>query len=233
MAHLQMAHQNRFLAHRLAWVAKLALVVLLTKVLASILNEYRWYFPPDFDESAFLSGRRYAFVGIYRAAFYVHILCGPATIALGAFLVLSGGRTRFRQFHRWAGRSLLVLVLALLTPSGVVMALDAYAGPLAAAGFAGLSVVTAVAVTMSAREARWRRFGNHRRWATRSFLLLISPLLLRLVSGTVIVLDVESDWIYRANAWLSWLVPLVLYECWWRFDKHSQNRFGVPGKARQ
>lgn len=45
--------------------------------------------------------------------------------------------------------------------------------------------------------------------AERCFLLLISPLILRLIAGAVIVMDVESELTYRLNAWLSWLVPLV------------------------
>ncbi|MCA9160330.1 MAG: hypothetical protein KDA72_18485 [Planctomycetales bacterium] len=76
-----------------------ALSILFTRVLVGILLEYRWYFPADFDESAFLSGRRYTFTGFYPAFFYVHIVSGPVSIVLASFLVLTGGLARFRRWH--------------------------------------------------------------------------------------------------------------------------------------
>ncbi len=191
----------------------LAAVALLgVRVLLGILLEYRWYFPADFDESAFLGGRRYTFTGFYPTFFYVHILSGPVAITLASFLILSGGHPRFRWWHRQAGRALVLIVLLLLCPSGLMMARQAYAGPPAAAGFALLSLLTAAAALMSAYHARARRFALHRRWAQRCFLLLISPLILRLMAGITIVMDVESEWTYRLIAWLSWLVPLIAYE---------------------
>lgn len=190
----------------------IAVSLLLIRVLLGILLEYRWYFPADFDASAFLSGRRYTFSGIYPTFFYVHILSGPAALILGGFLILSGGQPRLRRWHRWSGRALLVIVLTLLTPSGLVMAWHAYAGPPAVAGFGLLSLATAATATMAAYHARRRRFELHRRWAQRCFVLLISPLILRLMSGTAIVLNIESLWTYRLIAWLSWLVPLIAFE---------------------
>lgn len=189
-----------------------AIAVLVSRVLLGILLEYRWYLPANFDESAFLSGRRYTFTGLYSAFFYVHILGGPIAIALACFLLLSGGRLRFRTWHRPAGRTLVLIVLLLLTPSGLVMAWHAYAGPLAAVGFGLLSLLTAATALMSAYHAKAKRFALHRRWAERCFVLLISPLILRLIAGAVIVMDIESLWTYRLNAWLSWLVPLTIYE---------------------
>ena len=130
------------------------------KVFLSILYQYRWYFPADFDSSPFLSGRRFTFTGLYRSVFYVHIVAGP--IAEEGFFVQSM-----------------------------------------------LTGVTAVAAGVMARS------GNliaHRRWASRCYLLLWSPLFLRMIAGLTIVFSVESEWTYRINAWFSWLVPLACYE---------------------
>jgi hypothetical protein len=198
-------------------IARWALVVLFAKVLVAIVWEYRWYFPANFDASAFLSGRRYTFVGLYRAAFYAHILCGPVAVVLGVFLMLSGGRARYRRIHRVVGRLQMLLVLAVLVPSGLAMAREAYSGPIAGLAFAALSVATGFSAAAAWRLVRARKFRSHRVWATRCFILLASPLLLRVIAGAVIVLDLESDLSYRLNAWLSWLLPLAVYEVWrWR-----------------
>ncbi len=204
-----------------------AVAVLLARVFVGILLEYRWYLPADFDESAFLSGRRYTFTGLYPAFFYVHILSGPIAIALASFLILSGGHARLRTWHRLAGRALVLIVLLLLFPSGLFMASQAYAGPPAAAGFGMLSLLTATAALMSGYHARARRFALHQRWAQRCFLLLVSPLILRLMAGAAIVMDIESEWTYRLNAWLSWLAPLIVFE----FSK-SQRIFHSPYSLR-
>jgi hypothetical protein len=218
---------------KLRTIAAVAAAVLFAKVLVSILLEYRWYFPADFDSSAFLNGRRNSFFGIYRAAFYAHIISGPVAVVLGLFLMVSGGRARYRHIHRPAGRLQMLIVLAVVLPSGLVMARQAFAGPIAAYGFASLSVATAACAAVALYCVRARNFRSHQRWATRCFLLLASPLLLRLVAGAVIVMQLESEWSYRLNAWLSWIIPLAVYEVWWRRSASSNWKLALPREALQ
>jgi len=128
--------------------------------------------------------------------------------------MLSGGRVGQRDWHRRMGRVQFFLVLLVVVPSGMVMARDAYAGPVAGAGFAvlNLAVALSLSLVMAVVRARARRFTSHRQWATRSFVLLASPLLLRLFAGFFIVTGWESANTYRWNSWASWLIPLVGYE---------------------
>ncbi|TWT83052.1 hypothetical protein CA13_45150 [Planctomycetes bacterium CA13] len=210
-----------------------AMAVLLVKGLIGILMEYRWYFPADYDASAFLSGRRYTFFGTYRTAFYVHILSGPIVVVLGTLLMLSGGRKRFAKQHRRLGKSLLVIIIAVMLPSGLIIARMAYAGPIAAVGFVFLTVATAVGVSVTAYYARARKFQLHQRWASRSFVLLISPLVLRLISGVAIVTQTESEALYRANAWVSWLIPLAIYEMVWRWKRGGSKKVANRSDPRQ
>ncbi|MEZ6089694.1 MAG: DUF1559 domain-containing protein [Pirellulaceae bacterium] len=195
---------------RVRWLV----AILMLKVFLTILWEYRWYFPPDFDLSNFLSGRRYTFHGSYRIAFYVHIISSPFALLAAWFLWPSGNSGRHRPMHQWIGRAQCVLVLLVVMPSGLLMALNAYAGPIAMYGFISLSLLTGLTVAMAATEAMQRRMKRHRVWATRCFLLLMSPLLLRVISGIAITTGLDSETFYRANAWVSWLVPLAVYEFW-------------------
>lgn len=211
-------------------IAAIAVVILFVRIFLGILVEYRWYFPADFDRSAFLSGRRYTFDAPYRAAFYVHILSGPLAIILGSWLMISGNRPTVRSWHRLAGKLQMFVVLALVVPSGLVMAKSAYAGPVAAAGFGLLSLATGVSAAAAVYFAMTRRLQIHQRWATRCFVLLVSPLILRLVSGAVIVLQCESQLSYQLNAWLSWLIPLAAIEVWWRIRPSVGNRLAIPSR---
>jgi len=192
-------------------VALWLLGVLFFRVIGSILLEYRNYIPANF-ESNFLANKAAIFYGTYRIAFYAHIISGPPSLLIAAFLMFSGRRKGLGDWHRWLGKALAFLVLLVMLPSGLVMATEAFTGPIAGWGFAALTATTACCVIMAAWHASQRRFTIHQRWATRSFILLCSPLLLRLFAGATVVLDVESDWTYRFAAWGSWLIPLAIFE---------------------
>lgn len=211
------------------WLFKLAsaaFALLLFKVFVFILIEYPRYFPPDF-ESNYLAGRRYSFEGEFRTAFYVHILSSPIALMMGLGLMLSGptlldpGRVNWRKWHRWTGRAQAALVFLVVAPSGMVMAKYAYAGPIASAGFICLNIATVACLSFAIWHAKAGRIMLHRRFATRCFLLLCTPLLLRVFAGAIIVLEYESNWSYRLNAWLSWLIPWLIYEICIRSKKRS------------
>lgn len=209
--------------HPVRSVLLAAAAVLAIKTFIGILFEYQWYFPPDYENSAFLSGRRRTFVGIYRLAFYAHIISGPFTMLLGTFSILTGGVKRFHDWHRWIGQINVALVLLVVVPSGFFMALQAYGGPIAMTGFAVLTAATGFCAVMTMVHARSRKFSTHRVWSIRLYVLLVSPLLLRVIAGTMIVTGLESEWTYRLNAWLSWAIPLVCFEI-----SHRNNKFATP-----
>ena len=96
----------RILTTAFRWLA----VVLILRVLATILANYPNYFPPDFD-SLFLQDREATFTGLYRAAFYVHIVSGPFVLFNGLILLSESVRRRRGDLHRVLGR---VQVVALL-----------------------------------------------------------------------------------------------------------------------
>ena len=204
-------------------------VVLFVKTLVMVVAEYRNYFPANF-ESNFLSGKEAFFAGSYQYAFYIHICTGPIVLLVAPWLMFSGTRKPYLRLHRVLGKSLVYLTLFFMLPSGLVMATRALTGPIAGVSFFLLSGLTAVSIVMSAWHARNRRFVVHRVWATRSFLLLASPLALRLMTGATIFLDVETEWTYRFAAWGSWLIPLAAFELrrWIQMRQvQTKSRMGV------
>lgn len=190
-----------------------AMALLLAKITLSIVWEYRRYFPADFTAN-FLVGRQETFVGWYFAAFYVHLVAGPAALLLAAFLMFSGPRWRQTKAHRWAGRTQLVVLLLALVPSGLIMSTQTLTGALSGWGFAALALATGGTALAATYYAIRRQLETHQQWATRCFLLLVSPLLFRLVNGLLLLADLHSNQAYDWNAWLSWLLPLAAYEIW-------------------
>jgi len=181
-------------------VCKTTLVVLLT---------FPDYFPPNF-RSDFLSGRNAYFFGPYQWAFYAHILSGPFVLINGLILIGDPVRRRFPRWHRRLGKIQVASVLFLVAPSGLWMAWYAATGAVAAVGFVTLAVVTAICAAKGWRAAIHRRFGEHRRWMLRCYVLLCSAVVLRVIGGLSDVLGVEG--IYPYAAWLSWLLPLFVLE---------------------
>ena len=198
-----------------------SVVAIFVRCLIGILLEYRWYFPLDFAQSSFFLGRQAIFSGWYPVAFYVHIIASPIALLLTTWLIFSGQRSGNMRWHRYAGRTLGVLVLLGVLPSGMVMATKAIGGPVSAWGLFALATATGLTVVMAAVRARQHSYVPHRRWATRCFLLLLSPLLLRMVIGLNTVVGFDYLTVYQWSAWLSWLVPLLVYEI--RFSTQSAH----------
>jgi hypothetical protein len=185
--------------------------LLIAKVTLGVLYEYRNYFPPDF-ESEFLRGRESYFWGMYRWAFYTHLVSGPTTLVAGTILVASGSRPRTLVWHRRVGWAEVACVLLLLVPSGLWMARYAMSGMVAAAGLAVLAVLTAVSVACGARAAWLGRISQHQLWMWRTYILICSAIVIRVLGGLATVMHWSSPRIYAFSTWASWLVPLLLFE---------------------
>lgn len=192
----------------LSWLA----VALILRVLFSILSNYPDYFPPNFD-SLFLEGRDSDFHGLYRAAFYLHILTAPFVLPSGLVLLSESFRRRRGRWHAWLGRVHVAILLLLVLPSGVIMSRQSFGGWPAGLSFLLLSIITASCTIAGTVAARQRRYHSHRRWMIRSYLLICSAVALRLISGAAGLLGtVHPESAYIVAAWCSWLVPLAGYE---------------------
>jgi uncharacterized membrane protein len=197
--------RHRILASVLRWLA----VVLILRVLVTILENYSDYLPPNFD-SLFLQGREATFTGIYRLAFYVHIVSGPIVLFGGLVLLSEHVRRVYGAFHRRLGWIHVVVLLAFVLPSSAVMAQHAFGGWPAGLSFLSLSIATAICTIVGVVHACRRRYGLHRRWMLRSYVLICSAVVLRLISGAAGVVGASSpENAYIIAAWASWLAPLL------------------------
>ena len=194
---------------RAGW--KLAGVLLIVKTTVVVVLNYPEYYPPHFG-SDFLRGREREFVGLYRAAFYTHIASGPVALVLGMLLVGERFRRRFPKAHRALGRVQVACVLGLVAPSGLWMAFSSRTGPAGCAGLALLALATGLCVGLGWRAAVRRRFAEHRRWMWRTFLLLCSAVVLRMLGGLASVTGADPAWADPLAIWASGLVPIAAFE---------------------
>ncbi len=212
-------------AHRtpiLTRVLLFAVAVLIVKVTVEVMLAYGNYFPPNF-QSDFLHGRDGYFFTRYQWAFYPHIVSGPVALLLGLLLMSDGYRARFPRWHRVLGRVQTLGVLFVVLPSGLVIAFDAAAGPWAAVGFVVLTLLTAACTALGWQAAVRHRFTTHRRWMQRSYLLLCSAVVLRIIGGIGTVFEVQMTSFDLLAGWASWVVPLMLLELSHTRLWHSQR----------
>jgi len=205
----------------LARVFTILAALLICKVTWSVVIGYRNYFPPNF-ESEFLQGRQPYFCGAYGWAFYVHLVAGPASLVLGTILISDRFRRVAPTWHRRLGRVQGACVLLLLAPSGLWMAWYAMTGTVAALGLGSLAIATAVCMILGWRAAVERRFSDHRRWMWRTYMLLISAVVIRMIGGLATVTGLDALWLYPLSTWASWLVPLAAFESLQYLDPPGQ-----------
>lgn len=198
--------------HILSTLLRALGVMLILRVLGVILSNYPDYFPPNFD-ALFLLGRETTFHGIYRVAFYTHILSAPLVLFTGLILLSARVRRWNSLTHRILGWVYVIVLLMLMMPSSVVMSRQAFGGWSAGLSFLLLSMATASCAVMGVIHARRRRYDRHRRWMLRSFVLICSAVTLRIISGAAGEIGVPSpEGAYIVAAWCSWLIPLTVYE---------------------
>lgn len=211
-------------------VLRVAMVLVIVKIIVSVLLTLPDYVPPNF-ETDFLRGRDRYFWRGYHVSFFVHIFSGPLSLILGLMLMSRGFLRRFPKWHRRLGRIQGMNVLMLVAPSGLGMAPYALTGETAAASFVVLSVLTGGTVGMGWFRAVQRRFEEHRRWMTRCFALLCSAVLIRVVGGVGDVYRYDADWVYRVSAWGCWIVPLMGTEMMFMLKDRRRTRAGETMKV--
>ena len=184
---------------------------LLLWILWGILQNYPSYFPPDFN-ATFLLDRKAYFQGIYRAAFFTHIVSSPIALVCGMFLVSSHSRRWLPNVHKLVGRIQVANICLALAPSGFVMSFYAFGGFVSAVAFLCLSLLTFTTAMLGFWNARQRRFAAHQRWMWRCWILLSSAIVLRLMAMVAERFGLEPVGAYRFTAWASWLLPLGILE---------------------
>ncbi|MBW3596385.1 MAG: DUF2306 domain-containing protein, partial [Planctomycetes bacterium] len=151
----------------------------------------------------------------------------PASLILGTILISDRFRKAAPRWHRRLGRVQGVCVLLLVAPSGLWMARYAATGAVAAAGLGSLAIATAACVALGWRAAVRRRFADHRRWMQRTFILLCSAIVIRLIGGLATVTEFDVLWLYPFSTWASWLVPLVIFEASQMINRPVQHAASI------
>lgn len=157
---------------------------------------------------------------LYYPLLVAHVLFGTVAMVTACFQIWPAFRARYRRGHRITGR---IYVFAGALPAGLLglyIGWHTTAGPsVRVANLVGSALWLAVTLT-GLWLARQRRYGEHRRWMSRSFALAMSIVLSRVVNiVATIVLTPQVDTTFGGSEELMhysaasigvWLSPLLL-----------------------
>jgi uncharacterized membrane protein len=182
------------------------------------------------DHTGFLNFKQeYLHIGIWKAAFYVHVFSSGFTLLAG-FTQFSRGLMRaYPRFHRWLGRLYVADVLFLNVPAAFIMAVYANGGLSSKIAFLLLDLLWAFFTIQAWRKGINRDFVAHKRFMIRSYALTLSALCLRswklfFVSYT----SLDAGTIYQLDAWLGFLPNLLVAEWIIRNSRVSAGNLYSP-----
>lgn len=170
------------------------------------------YYSPNFSYG-FLKGKEALFEGYYKAAFYGHILTSPVLLFIGTIQTFFRVEAHRPVWHKKLGKIYVYGVLFLGAPSGVLLGLHSIGGLSTHLAFVLLSALWLGYTFWGVRCAANKEFERHNRYMIRSYLLLLSAVLLRLYSFLFIhCFHWDTLLMYQTIVWLSWLPNLLIYE---------------------
>ena len=152
---------------------------------------------------------------------YIHMAGGTAMLVMGALNLFVGTTRRYFRFHRAIGyiylaggsvAALLAFILSIASVHGEAIAPFSFnVNNISDMGFAlaALSLAWLGAAGLAYRAARNRRIESHREWVIRSYVLVWSFVLCRLVGFVPWLASLGGG---AAISWLSWVGPLIICE---------------------
>ena len=170
-----------------------------------------------------VGSRLFSEVRAANIGLYTHMLTGAVITLFAPLQLVPALRRKLPAVHRWSGR--ILVSLASLTAIGglIYIPLNGTVGgwPMDIA-FALYGALMLLAAVQTIRNARARRWLDHRDWALRLFLLMIGSWLYRVhyfiwvpLTDRAGVAGLEAGmtgWFDRANIWAFYLPYLLILE---------------------
>jgi uncharacterized membrane protein len=150
-----------------------------------------------------------------RAWLVLHAVTGGIALLIGPWQFATVIRANRPRLHRMMGRC-YVAACFVSGSAGMLLAVSSANGPIAQAGFAGLSASWLIATGCALAAALRHDFVSHRRWMIRSFALTCAAITLRIYIPAMLIADIRFASGYPYIAWLCWVPNLIVAEWRWR-----------------
>lgn len=153
---------------------------------------------------------------LFRVAFKTHIFFGIIAIFTGPVQFLNNEKSTQGSVHRKIGYVYFVAVLVSAI-FGFLVAPYAMGGIVTHIGFSILAVIWFSTIILAVRAAKRKDFITHKKWMYISYGLTFAAITQRTMLLIPLLLEVEFITIYRASAWLPWMINSGI--AWYLFRK--------------
>lgn len=169
-----------------------------------LLTVYGKYHHPDPDSYTMFWSR--------RGWLWTHLAGGAMTIVLGPLQFLTRWPRAYARLHRWIGRTYMVAMLIACTGATGLIA-TSFAPFEIRSAFAATALAWLTTALFGMVAIRGGTVWKHRRWMIRNYLVTLSPITFRLLLQAQLAMgSAPSPEAIAILLWLSWLLPLLLYE---------------------
>lgn len=171
-----------------------------------------------------------------NAAFLTHALLGGLFTVSGLLQMVPRIRRNHPRLHRWNGRLYIVSAYALaLGGLWLTWGRGSYLSVISALSVSGNAFLMLVFASLAWRSAVTRSFGDHRRWAMRTFLVANGVWFFRVAIMAWVILNQGPVGMTRrldgpadiALQFGSYLLPLALLEAYFAADRIRQGRLSA------
>ena len=189
-------------------LVKIILFIIILFVGVLIVIKSLEYAHPDFS-TGFIASKKKVFDGIFKWGLYGHIILTPILLLISSILIFFSLEKKYKKTHRILGVFYVFVVLFLDGPCSFILAINANTLG-AVIPFILLTLLWMFYTFKALMFAKKKDFKKHQQMMTRSYLLLISAILLR-IYGYIAVVHLET-YDYVTIVWLSWVPQLFVYE---------------------
>jgi uncharacterized membrane protein len=181
-----------------------------------------------FDKYRHVDPATYTMFWTRRGWLWIHLAGGSLAILLGLVQLLTRWPRAFDRVHRWTGRAWLGAIL--LASTGAVGLIATSPAPfairMAFAATAWAWLITSLVGIVAIRRGQVQ---VHRRWMIRAWLVTLAPITFRLLIRTPEIMTLaDPPDVIAALLWLSWMLPLLLFEA----GRRVWAAWRSPGGAR-
>jgi uncharacterized membrane protein len=191
-------------------VGLLLMLAFFTWLMATITANY---IPYRTDVGFLRIKQQYIHIDQWRTAFFIHVYASLWALLAG-FTQFSRRLLREKpKLHRAFGYIYVVDVLLITGPAGLLMGFYANGGITSRIAFVSLALLWMIFTATALVKAKEKDFKAHRKYMIRSYALTLSALTLRAWKfGINNTLHLPPMDVYRAVAWMGWVINLAIAE---------------------
>lgn len=151
--------------------------------------------------------------GLYLMALRTHVITAAISLPGCLILISKSVLKRWPRFHRWCGRTVGLMIIMALVPSGFYLALFARGGWGATLGFWLSGVIVMAAMIQAIRTARAKQFVKHRRFTFHVLGQLSVAVTSRAMLFALESSNMNPDLAYLISLWIPVVGTFALIEC--------------------